>query len=250
MTTAIIVSGALRFMRQASTTWKIPGDYFLVADKHTYVPQNSIPRGVVFTHDILDLLHRFRSVTFTENLVNQDEFYNTAIKMAWKWKCAYSTFSLFNERYKYDKVLIIRPDLYVHNIDGNYDLPQPTDYNIFSLGDTHIRSNGTPFVNDMFLCITPSVFKILSGLYDYLIIRYKSIFISNFPNSPDIHSLLFEYMLSNNITFVHTIENFHTTVIRETALDLFDEHGLKPGASYSDVSTAARVWWEKNIPPV
>lgn len=242
MNTAVIVSGILRYMPQASTSWKIKADYFLTVDKDFYEPQHHLSSGTILNDQLSAQLGKFsfKSINITTSHTPAGTENNSAVKMAWKWKVAYNNFLLYNQVKPYKNIIIIRPDLYLTQRSGPVLLPEIESNEVALTAMPHITARGLPWVNDFLLMFGPDTFEKLSGFYDYLINRHKS------NSGMDVHAYLYEYLLLKDCIFSDKLKSIFTgTVIRETSLDMFDKDGLKPEFNVGDLATANLKWWNQ-----
>lgn len=245
MKTAVVVTGALRYTQQASTSWKFDGDYFLVVDRDHYLPQDHLPIGSIdpgaLATKFCDI--DFRAIVIADNVVDDTTALNTAIKMAWKWKLAYHTVYSYHASAPYDRIILLRPDLYIGNYLSDISLVTPQENAIYTTRPSYIQPSGLPWASDILLMMSPAVFEILSGFYDFLMFKYHQLANSDIQRG-DIHSFLFEYALTKDIVFLGELAEFCPVVLRENSLDMFDNTGLKPEFDVSDLEAASSKWWE------
>lgn len=240
MKTAIVVSGVLRYMKQASTSWKYKGDYFLAIDRDFYEPQSPHAIRPIYEELAKELPFsiQFKSITISEELNNGFAKENSSMKMAWKWKCAYNSVLPYHQFNKYDTVLLLRPDMYVHSSD--YILPSVEKNTIIATQLPHIRSNGLPWATDCFLYMNFDTFSILSTFYNYLFRAYF-----NPLEKRDIHYHMNHFYEINNIKISDEIKQDSYVILRENCVDLFNDSGLKDGLTYMNISEKTQEWWKK-----
>jgi hypothetical protein len=244
MKTAIIVSGVVRNMVEASSSWKIDGDYFLIADEYMYKRRTLYPFGRFdeeFTNIIKKTKVSFSSITIPSinNIEMCDSLHNNSIiNMLWKWKCSYYALKPYHDIKNYDKFIIIRPDIYINILDNfnflNDFIVNPNT--IHTIKDTHIvfkDNNNLIWMNDIFLLFDINVFYEISKIYDFYVNNYLKIIENEF----NIHTFLGMYFKNIGINISGDIFKFiEFTILTEWVCNnIFYNGHLKPEYNFNDV---------------
>lgn len=231
--TAIIVSGVVRNMVEASSTWKFNGDYFLVGDEYIFERRSLLPQKKLV--DEISQVLRKTNIEFSSVLIpsmcsvalKNENYHNPVINMLWKWKCAYNLVQPYHAKNNYEKVLIIRPDVYIDylkNVDlvDNFRVEEDT---IHTTENTHVENlNGTEvtWMNDIFLLLDMNTFSKLSEMYDFYIENYQSISEKQY----NVHTFFGEYFKSKSIAVKGGIIEFlQFIVLSNSSCKLMFEDG-------------------------
>lgn len=244
MSLAIIVSGVVRNMPEASSSWNFDGDYFLIGDEYVYHRRGLKPRGKLIKK-INKVLNKtkvdFTSITIPsrKNAISEKEhYYSPIFPMLWKWKCAYNLIKPYHEVKNYDKILLIRPDIYFRYIKKN-----PIDDVIVEKNTIHcmlnphikiIKDVERLWMSDIFLLFDIDTFFVLSKAYDDYVENYEFIM----ENGLDVHTFLGEYLKKNLINFKDGLNTYiDFMVLTDIACkELFEDGVLKEGYRYKDIT--------------
>lgn len=261
MSTAIIISGVLRNIVNASSSWLIDADYYLITDNKIYNPQSTNTKQETATNIISDIVNK-TSVTFssinilldetlklsTSRLKAHPEFaYHPIINMAFKWKCAFHMLSSVQDIKQYNKILLWRPDIYIrYNTpikNFNKQLPIPNHVHNISGIDTN-NETGYSVTDDNCLMFNYDVFRILAGFFDYFIQFHDDTIL----NKHDVHSLLARYFIERGVTIDNLLSNYIDYIILRSNTDhMFNNGMLMSNYSIEDLRTKQYDWWKENI---
>ena len=242
MSTAIIVSGVMRNMINASSSWRsLPGDFHLVIDRGIYKSQGRELVG--YAADSLAYNLNNSSVEFKSiNICTADEikeshpklYLHPTIEMIWKWRYAYHLIQSYQLE-NYDKILLIRPDLYTQFVQPVSKLDD------IILEDNYISStsfiytkNGSPHASDLFLYCNMQTFGVLSTLYEYAVEHSYT----------EIHSLFGQFLIDKKIKLDNKLSDvIQNIVLRDDTTDHMFENGqLKHGYSIRDLAEEKNKW--------
>jgi hypothetical protein len=239
---AIIVSGVPRFIVNASSSWDIPGDYFLTAGSGFYNAQetNKIHDD---TLNLLSLELPKCSVNFTNVIVINDSFYTTpycpVIHMLMKWKLAYYSLIPFYHTKKYKRIFLYRPDMYTYRKNMSLHLPEFKKNTIYPIADIQ-EVNSRHMMGDIFIGLTMSTFAILIQLLDYFIQLQKE------SSYHDIHSALSSFVKEKKINIDTILGQLYSfSILRNNSTHMFDKGKLKTEYKFNDLQQA-EINWNKN----
>jgi hypothetical protein len=242
--TAIVVSGVVRSIAEASSTWKFKGDYFLVGDEYTFKRRNLVPQKKLA--DELSLILKKTNVEFSSVLIpsmcsvalKNENYHNSVINMLWKWKCAYHLIQPYHTRNKYKKILIIRPDIYINYVESsnsidNFEVEENT---IHTMEDTHtLDVNGVEvtWMNDIFLLLDMSTYSKISKMYDFYVENYQDIIEKQY----NIHTFFGEYLKKESIRVKGGLLKFLDFIILtdSSCETMFEDGQLKEGYTLIDL---------------
>lgn len=260
MTSAIIVSGVLREMANAAPSWPFKGDYFLHVDKSIVAPQshNVIGQATeVIDNELKNSCVKFVSVTIDTDTGNkftneqQDKYFGISehamLNMTWRWKSVFQQIKLYHKVRNYSKVLILRPDIYVHSHApiSEYENLMPAENTVYSLapivpGTSDWR--GYPTMGDVMLMANMLTMEKFVGIYDFLLDHYEDTLYRNY----DIHSILARYTIENNINVNGRLgELFAFAALRDNSGDMFENGRLKEQYAFVDLQKKQHEWWIK-----
>lgn len=244
MKTAIVVSGVVRNFFESSNSWFFDGDYFLIADEYLY-NRRSLKSNGILINKLSGIIKKnkikFTSITIPSrnNIILKNEtYYDPILYMLWKWKCAYHLIEPYNKINKYDKILIIRPDIFIKN-GSNYDIlnnmvvEKNTIHTMENIHTSIIDGQEKNWMNDMFLLFDINTFKKISLLYD----EYVKNFVSTDDGEPNIHFFLAKTLENLSIKVKGgLIKFFDFIVLNKEVVNLMFENGeLKNEYNYNDV---------------
>lgn len=252
MSTAVIVSGSLRQLVNASSSWTIPGDYYLIVDQDMYQTANTTVVGNSFEHltDVVKQSHvKFVNVFVSiDNKLPPNMQYNSSLNMINKWMLASSNLIPYMVRSHYDKVIILRPDIYLHKQQPirtllEQTLAEDTVYTTSIIIDKdHDEWGVRPIMNDVLLMMTPQTFgKFAHGLMAFYIQNYNDTQVSGY----EIHTMMAKFCLEQNYTVKQDLRNyFDFVILRNTSEHMFEYGSLKPEYSFKDLQAAEQEWWK------
>ena len=246
--TAIIVSGALRHLKEASNSWKINGDYYLIVDKDSYEPQT-----LQISPDKLDILSeinqcpiKFKNVTILDDLCSNTNspwagLLDTRLEMSKKWQIGYNV--ILSQDIKYDRILLLRPD--VHITSSNWDLLNTLEVNDNTICTTQAfyTHEGLERVGDIFLLCNFAAFATLAKFHNFLLTKHPV----QLKYNEDTHSLLAYHLRNNGIDVIGNLSLFNTVILRKNSKHMFANGLLKNEYTFSDLATKAAEWWDANI---
>lgn len=256
MSTAVIVSGAMRSMPNAMGSWRFAGDYYLVTDDNVYSPHS---RNVVgSTAATLSNILQQSTIKFKAVYLQLDESLridpkylpldpalptHPVMSMAWKWRCAYN---LIKQQGKvYDRILLLRPDLYAWYMqpESAFDDFNPAPGTIHGTnGIFHDNVQDRPTMGDVFLLFNMQVFEILAGFFDYFLENYGLVLHQRY----DLHTLLAKYVIENNLTADNTLLQYCLfTILRDNSDHMFENSRLKPQHSFVELQEKQNQWWNE-----
>lgn len=252
MSTAVIVSGSLRQLVNASGSWTIPGDYFLIIDQDIYQTACTDVVGNSFEYlaDIVKQSHvKFVSVFVSiDNKLPPNMQHNATVNMINKWMLASSNLVPYMVRGNYDKVIILRPDIYLNKLQPirtllERDLDTDTIYTTSALIDKDHEEWGVrPIMNDVLLMMTPQTF----GKFAH---NFLSFYMQNYNDTQtlgyEIHTMMAKFCQDNNYTVKPDLSNyFDFVILRNTSEHMFEYGSLKSEYSFKDLAAAEQEWWK------
>jgi hypothetical protein len=254
MSTAIIVSGSLRHLINASSSWTIPGDYFLIVDEKIYTTGNMVPTGNSF--DIIAETIKKSKVEFSSVFICMDSGlpdeipdYHSSANMINKWKLAYYNILPYHQIRKYERFILLRPDLYLHRTSERLGLLDilPEDDTVY--GTTKIKSKSTPpygerdIMSDVLLmCNLQTLYRISHELSDYYIENYDDTLFNGY----DVHMMMAKFMNEKSIRVLDDLDqDLQWTVLRDNCNDLFYEGLLRHGVDFKMLKDRSIHWWNQ-----
>lgn len=259
MTTAIVISGVLRNTINASSSWLIRGDYHLITENSIYSPQSRTLQSETATEMLNDIISK-SSVKFSSvNVINDSDMmfsphqilkhpefrHHPTIHMAFKWKWAHASMSAVQDTRKYNKILLLRPDLYLDFLKPLSEfaefLPMPKHYHSRAAINT-----GTKYVSigDTCVMVDWEMFGILARFFDYYVVNYQDI--STYRH--DVHSLLARYLIERNVTFDDSLSHYlDFAILRDNTTEMFKDGKLEPKYSLHDLKNSQNHWWKERF---
>jgi hypothetical protein len=244
MKTAVIVAGVVRELANASSSWKVSGDYYLFADEYEREPQTQkIKKKINLSeiHETSAVNFQYISISKSENNIDWSSF-TPPINLYKKLSSAYT--HIKNKRYC--NVLIIRPDLFIP--DSTNDIINNISTTIGSLtigidgninpGD--MRTRFRPSLDkDILMYMDLSTFKIIAEFYNFIEENIQFVLENKF----DVHTLLGKYILERNI-------NVKDIGCKSVILRNNTAHFFKDGTvTFEKLQKAFDEWWNHNIDP-
>jgi hypothetical protein len=237
MPAAIIVAGVVRELANASSSWKIAGDYYLFADEYIREPQSQKIIGRISITDITTQSKvEFRHISI---LASNDGAYITSIdNLYMKILSAYEHIKDLG----YDKIVLIRPDLFM--VDGSADVIDNLDIQprhlavrgVLNQGDS--RTGFRPALDsDSLMCMDLQTFKVLAEFYNYMQTHKKFLLDNKF----DVHTGLARYIIESDL-IVQDI-GCDYVVLRSNTDQLFRAGNV----TVDLLNKARREWWDQNI---
>ena len=240
MKTAIIVVGVVRELSNASSSWKILGDYYLFADEYERAPQSQIIKNKIILTDILAISKvKFQHISISKSEARSD------------WQGLTPVFNHFKKlllAYKhiknlgYEKFIIIRPDLFLeeqaNDIVNNINvLPNNLAIEgVINLGEK--RTKFKPSIDkDLLMCMDADTFEIIADFYNYLEINIKFLLENEF----DVHTALAKYVIEQDLNIVNLY--CRTVVLRDNSNYLF----TSGTATFEKLQEAFHEWWKLNV---
>jgi len=251
MSTAVIVSGTLRHLVNASGSWQFPYDcdYYLVVDQNMYNTPSHNVVGNSFDHLSLDTANchvKFNTVTVcTQSKLPEYTQHHSSINMINKWKLAYYNILPYTTFRNYKRIIILRPDLYLYKKKPLHDLFDmvPEDNVIHStIGITRDAIRNLPIMNDVLLMVNlPTLAKLGNEFGAYYLKNYQET-----QDNMEIHSMMAKFLNETNIQVKETLdEYFEFAILRNTSTDLFNNGMLLPGHSFGTVREREQQWWQE-----
>jgi hypothetical protein len=254
MQTAVVVSGTLRQLVNASSSWQFPHgcDYFLVVDQNIYATANLTAIGNSFDQLSANLAQchvNFNSVTVVVDSGMSEQFkHHSSINMINKWKIAYYNLLPYSVFRRYERVIVLRPDLYLYKkkpIKDLFDI-MPGDNQIYST--QLIIPDPTPSRN--FNIMNDVLFMVNTATLARLGNEFGAYYLANYADTTDhgydIHAMMARYCTENNIQVLDTLNDyFEFAIVRDTAEDLFTNGTLRPEHSFIDIRQREQAWWQK-----
>lgn len=253
MSTAIIVSGTLRELVNASSSWSIPGDYFLIINKDTHTHGNPEPTGnsLDILQENLQTCHvKFNTVTVLhDSQLPEILKWNATVSMINKWRLSYYTMLSYSAQRNYDRVFLLRPDLYlfkkrpIHSL-LNLPLEENTIYTTAEIIFQEFPVYGArEIMNDVLLMTTPNTFgNFVNELSAYYLERYED----TINNGYEVHTMMARFCREKNYIVKNTLSAyFDFVVLRPNSRNLFDCGVLRPEHSFRDLRTKEQEWWQE-----
>jgi hypothetical protein len=260
MSTAVIVSGVLRYMRNATSSWKFDADYFLHVDNNIVLPQSKTITGHAV--DVLaDNLKqsKIKFITVTIDLDNSAKFNQAMLEkyenivihpifnMIWRWKTVYNQLKLYNTTRQYKKILLLRPDIWLFNkADMSlFNSIEPAPNTVYTTAELfHEDKRNKKIMNDVMLLTDFTTFGVLANFFDYYVENYAK---TTMYNGDDVHSMLAQYVIENNITVNSRLGDlFDFIVLRDNSVHMFNDQGLLPEYSPTDLVNKQTEWWNEH----
>jgi hypothetical protein len=247
--TAVIVSGSLRNLVNASGSWTIHGDYYLIVDQNINLSQSSEVTGNSFdilSENITNCHVNFINVLVSVDSMLPEEFrQNSSANMIAKWKLALHQISALNHL-GYDKIIILRPDIYLLKKAPTIELESSGLDNdiIYSTVKITTKNNGThSIMNDVLLAFNlPTFTRFVNELYWFYLERHKTMT----ETGHDIHSIMAEFAKERKFEVNDLLNKFFEfTILRDNSVDMFDNGILKAEYSFKELVQRSETWWKQ-----
>lgn len=248
---AIIVSGSLRNLVNASSSWTIPGDYFLVVDENIYQTTNLTAVGNsldIIKENLTNSHVKFNTVTIcVNNQLPENMRHHPSINMVNKWKLAYYNILPFHTFNNYQKVILLRPDLYLYTKSPIKNLIEMEllDHNIYSTASIKTEPvRNVEIMNDVLLMFNMKTF---GDFVNVFFAYYLENFIETIrENGHEIHSLLAKFVKEKNISVnEHLSYYFDFVIIRDNSRHMFENGVLRSQYSFVDLQIKQQEWWQE-----
>lgn len=243
MKTAVIVAGVIREFNNASSSWKINGDYYLFADEYVREAQSQVIKRKVDIFDINQQSNiRFKDIIIMNTEYNPDwAGFVPIVNLYKKLLFAYEHIKTMD----YSKIIVIRPDLFIaedSNTIINDIVIDPLSLSIqgvINQGDERTRFR--PSIDkDTLMCMDLSTFKIIADFYYYIVDNIHYILANNF----DIHTLLGKYVIEKKLNVKDL--GVDTVVLRSNTDYLFKSGN----ATMENLKKEASNWWKDIVPQI
>ena len=262
MATAIIVSGVMRHMANASSSWPWKENYFLHIDNIITKPQSFIATGFALDRlstEIKQCKVKFKSITIDIDTINKhiiqksiprsNLYRNPILNMLWKWKSVFSYIKLFNTFNIYDRIFITRPDVYIDlkapiSIFDEMTLEDNTLYTTGPMVKVPNDDRNVETMGDVCLGLNFQTMEKLSNFYDYYLVAVDNIGITRH----DVHSLMAAFVMENSIrldTKLNEILQF--AVLRDNSSFMFENGVLRPEYKFWDLVLKQKEWWDNDL---
>ena len=256
---AVVVSGSLRNLVNASSSWTIPGDYFLVVDEYTYQTRSLEPIGNsldIIKENLANSHVKFNTVTIClDNQLPDSVRHHPSINMINKWKLAYYNMLPYNTINNYQKVIVLRPDLYLYKKRPmaellELELEENTVYSTAPI--TLEPARNVEIMNDVFIMMTMQTFgNFVNGFSAFylahelgVLARYNEPTVEG--SGEEIHSLLAKFVREHNITVKEYLTTyFEFVILRDNSQNMFTNGVLHSKHSFADLQTKQQEWWQE-----
>lgn len=251
----------MRNMINASSSWLVDADYYLITENKIYNPQSidTHPKNVIDTiSNVIDKISvPFSSINIltneemkltVEQLKFKPEFaHHPIINMAFKWKYAFHVLGSVQDIKQYKKILLWRPDIYIryNTAVKNFNKQLPAPNHIHGIGGIGTDPDtGYLIADDNCLMFDYDVFRILAGFFDYFIQFHDDTILHKY----DVHSLLARYFVERGVTIDNLLSNYIDYIIlRSNTEHMFNNGMLMSNYSVEDLRTKQYDWWKENI---
>jgi hypothetical protein len=253
MSTAVIVSGTLRELVNASSSWTIPGDYFLIVNREIYTTNTLEPQG-----DSLDIISEnikrchvnFNSILFcVDNCLPENVKHHSSVNMINKWKLSYFSVLPYMITRNYTNVIVLRPDIYLHKkqplkyLLAN-DLAEDTVYTTTEIISKDFPEHGArDIMNDVLLMMTFKTFdKFANGLISYYLENYNDTQVNGY----EVHSMMARFCKEKGFTVKGDLSNyFDFAILRPNTKEMFEHGSIKPEYGFNDIRIKEQEWWQE-----
>ena len=252
MSTAVIVSGSLRQLVNASSSWTIPGDYYLIIDQNIYNTADQTVVGdslEIISENIRNSHVKFVGINVVvDNKLPENMLHNPTVNMLNKWRLGYFTVLPRVVNAHHTRVLLLRPDIYLHKkqpLKLLLDMPleEDTIYTTSEIIDKYHDDFGNrPIMNDVLLmCTVETLGRFANELLPY----YMEHFNDTQVNGYEVHTMLAKF--ANDRKFAvrpHLSNYFDFSILRNTSEYMFEHGSLKADYSFKDLLEAEQQWWK------
>lgn len=247
--TAVIVSGSLRQLVNASSSWQFDGDYFLIVDQDIQASQAGDVTGNSFDilKENLSNAHvKFVSTTVSiDNKMPEGFKLNSSANMIAKWRLALHQITAYAHE-GYERVIILRPDLYLRKKSPTLELDAAVLKNdvIYStVNITPKQGKLLPIMNDVLLICNMHTFtRFANELYWYYLENHKPLTELGY----DVHAIMAKFVADRNFEVDNLLDRyFQFTILRDNSTDMFEHGVLKESFSFTDLVKRGTEWWKQ-----
>ncbi len=254
--TAVIVSGALRHMDWASTSWRFNNaDYFLVVDESIQAAQSQLIIDTAYNHLNSSAIKFISTTVISDNAATDQSLManapehatNVNVKMAFKWTQALGIVKVLHRLKSYERIVLIRPDLFLWgdaywpDILDKFVAEPNTIHSVAGISEDWNKDRNYPVMGDVLLLMRIETLEKLSNFYFYFLNNYNLIKHHRY----DIHSLLPKFLSEQGIAVKGDLSPWLTfNVLRPNMADCFDAAGLKPEISPAILINKQQEWWK------
>jgi hypothetical protein len=226
--TAVIISGVLRELDNALPSWQFAGDLHLYTQRQ-YQPARTTTAQHDITGTLSEYSDKFTSITIVNQLTNT----HPSVNMAWKWLVAYNQLQPYIQEFGYTRFIITRPDLYFVNYADIQQLDFKSD-TVYTTSEIVTDSLGYEFFNDIWIAGDISVFKMLSGFYQYYL---------PLCDSQNVHQALSSYIRHCGLRIDPALANYAQTIpLRPTHRTMLNKGILLDKYTVNDLFTEGSLW--------
>ena len=238
-------------MVNASSSWTIPGDYFLLVDQNIYNTANPAVIGDSFeqlAENIKRCHVKFINVfVVIDNKLPDNMRHNATVNMINKWRHASSNLVPYMVHSNYDRVILLRPDIYINKRLPTktlleMQLEENTVYTTSEIVDKdHADWGVRPIMNDVLLMLTVNSFgRFAHELLAFYMQNYHDTQHSGY----EVHTMLARFCLEKNFAVLPHLGNyFDFAILRNTSEHMFEHGSLKAEYSFKDLVDAEQEWW-------
>jgi hypothetical protein len=179
-----------------------------------------------------------------DQLQHSPEFrYHPTINMAFKWKWAYAVLSSVQDTRKYNKIVLLRPYLYLDFLKPLSELdeflPMPNHYHSLAGLNTSTKYVS---IGDACVMVDWEMFGVLSNFFDYYVINFRD----SLTYQHDIHSLLARYLIERNVIFNDSLSQYlQFVILRDNTKEMFKDGKLESNHKFHDLANAQNIWWQE-----
>lgn len=256
--TAVIVSGTLRHIDWASTSWQFKNaDYFLIVDESVQAAQSHLIVDSVRNHLNDPCAVNFISTTVLDDDAATDYSLLAAapehatsviVKMTFKWAIAAGIIRSLHRLKSYERVVLIRPDLFLWG-DNNWPdilekfVAEPeTIHSVAGISEDWNLDRNYPVMGDVLLLMRAETLEKLADFYFYILHNYDLLKNHRY----DIHTILPKFLTERGINVRGDLSPWLTfNVLRPNMADYFDSAGLKPEISPALLLNKQQEWWKE-----
>lgn len=253
MPTAVIVSGTLRQLVNASSSWSIPGDYYLIVNQDIHTTSNTESQSNsldIIAENIRHSHVKFVSTVICNDLLLPDNLkHNATVSMIHKWRSAYFVVLPYMVTKNYDRIVLLRPDLYLHKQQPYRQLAEQqllpdTVYTTSEIITKDYPGYGVrPIMNDVLLMMTVQTYdRFVNGLHTFYLGNYDLTQTQGY----EVHSMLARYCAEAGFTVRADLSNyFDFAILRSNMSDMFQQGSIKPQYGFADIKTRELLWWQE-----
>lgn len=247
--TAVIVSGSLRQLVNASGSWPFAGDYFLIVDQDIQTSQTDEIVGNSFDvlkEDLSKAHVKFVSTTISiDNKMPEGFKLNSSANMIAKWRLALHQITAYLHE-GYERIIILRPDVYLRKKAATLDLDSAVLKNdvIYStVNITPKQGSLLPIMNDVLLiCNIYTFTRFANELYWYYLENHKPLTELGY----DIHAIMAKFAKDRNFEVDNLLDRyFQFTILRDNSTDMFENGVLKKEFSFLELVGRGTEWWKQ-----